>query len=89
MRNAIIWEQISANRCPVTTHNYQRDGQMRVDGNGGSDPNYFPNSFDAIKIDQAYKEPLMEIFSDFADWYDRNCKKKMIIVRNGEIYLKS
>jgi catalase len=24
-------------------HNYQRDGQMRVDGNGGAAPNYSPN----------------------------------------------
>jgi len=60
------YEQISVNRCPVATHNYQRNGQMRMNGNGGSNPNCLPNSFDAIKIDQAYKEPLMEIFSDFA-----------------------
>jgi len=60
------YEQISVNRCPVATHNYQRNGQMRMNGNGGSNPNCLPNSFDTIKIDQAYKEPLMEIFSDFA-----------------------
>ena len=39
---------------------------MRVDENGGSNPNYFPKSFDAMEIDLAYKEPPMEIFSDFA-----------------------
>ena len=37
--------------------NYQRDGQMRVDDNGGSAPNYFPNSFDDIYVDETYKEP--------------------------------
>jgi catalase len=36
------------------------------------DPNYFPNSFDEMQIDQAYKEP--EVNSRFADWYDRNCE---------------
>jgi catalase len=68
------YEQIPVNRCPFATNNYQRDGQMRVDGNGGSNPNYFPNSFDAMEIDQAYKEPPLEVFSAFADWYDRNCE---------------
>jgi catalase len=32
---------------------------MRTDGNGVENPNYFPNSFDDIQIDQAYKEPLL------------------------------
>lgn len=36
--------QIPVN-CPHATkaHNYQRDGLMRVDGNGGASPNYSPN----------------------------------------------
>jgi catalase len=52
--------------------NYQRDGHMRVDGNGGSAPNYFPNSFDDITVDESYKEPAMQLESTLADWYDRN-----------------
>ncbi len=68
------YEQIPVNRCPFAVHNYQRDGQMRVDGNGGQNPNYFPNSFDEIVIDQSYKEPPLPINSHFADWYDRNCE---------------
>jgi catalase len=47
---------------------------MRVDGNAGKKPNYFPNSFDDIKVDQGYKEPPMPLNSHFADWYDRNCE---------------
>jgi len=33
--------------CPFATsvRNYQRDGNMVVDGNQGGAPNYFPNSF--------------------------------------------
>lgn len=66
------YEQIPVNRCPFSTNNYQRDGQMRVDGNGGSTPNYYPNSFDKFEIDLDYKEPPLELQSKIADWYDRN-----------------
>ena len=40
------YAQIPVN-CPYSTksvHNYQRDGLMRVDGNGGPSANYSPNS---------------------------------------------
>ena len=66
------YEQSPVNRCPFATNNYQRDGQMRVDGNGGSAPNYFPNSFDHIKADENYKEPAQQLGNVTADWYDRN-----------------
>lgn len=68
------YEQIPVNRCPFATNNYQRDGQMRVDGNGGSAPNYFPNSFDDIIVDQSYKEPAWALESNVAAWYDRNAE---------------
>jgi len=68
------YEQIPVNRCPFATNNYQRDGQMRVDGNGGGNPNYFPNSFDSIVVDESYKEPAQELDNSRADWYDRNAE---------------
>ncbi|KQS47520.1 catalase [Flavobacterium sp. Leaf359] len=68
------YEQIPVNRCPFATNNYQRDGQMRIDGNGGSAPNYFPNSFDNIVVDQSYKEPAWALESNVAGWYDRNAE---------------
>jgi catalase len=34
-------EQIPLNRCPYAVNNFERDGHMRVDENGSSDPNYF------------------------------------------------
>lgn len=68
------YEQIPVNRCPFATNNYQRDGQMRVDGNGGRGANYFPNSFDAIVVDQSYKEPSWDLGLGIADWYDRNAE---------------
>src|SRR5277367_5942103 len=57
------YEQIPVNKCPYLVNNYQRDGHMRVDGNGGGEPNYFPNSFDGIYTDESYKEPVMELES--------------------------
>lgn len=38
-------EALPINRAKSAVNNYQRDGQMRFDGNGGSAPNYEPNSF--------------------------------------------
>jgi catalase len=66
------YEQIPVNRCPYLVNNYQRDGHMAVNGNGGSAPNYWPNSFDGIYADQSYKEPAWELENAVADWYDRN-----------------
>lgn len=72
-RLGVNYNQIPVNRCPFATGaNYHRDGHMRVDGNGGSDPNYYPNSFDDIYEDASYKEPAMPLDSAVADWYDRN-----------------
>jgi len=68
------YEQIPVNRCPFATNNYQRDGQMRIDGNGGSNPNYFPNSFDNIEVDERYKAPSLALDSTVAGWFDRNEK---------------
>jgi catalase len=40
--------------------NYQRDGNMRVDANGGAGPNYWPNSFHGPAPDPSYGEPPIE-----------------------------
>jgi catalase len=66
------YEQIPVNRCPYMVANYQRDGLMTVNGNGEDGPNYFPNSFDDIIVDESYKEPAMVLDSNVADWFDRN-----------------
>jgi catalase len=71
-RLGVNYEQIPVNRCPFAVTNYERDGFMRVDGNQGSAPNYWPNSFDDIYADESYKEPAIELDSTIADWYDRN-----------------
>ncbi len=71
-RLGVNYEQLPVNKCPYMVNNYERDGHMRVDDNGGSNPNYFPNSFDNIEPDPAYKQPPQELDSIMADWYDRN-----------------
>ncbi len=71
-RLGVNYEQIPVNKCPYLVNNYERDGLMRVDGNGGSSPNYFPNSFDDIYADENYKQPAEHLHAAVADWYDRN-----------------
>jgi catalase len=66
------YEQIPVNRPLNQVHNYQRDGAMRVDENGGDAPNYSPNSFDNIETVHSHREPAMELESNVADWFDRN-----------------
>lgn len=66
------YEQIPVNKCPYAVNNYERDGAMRVDGNGGGSPNYFPNSFDNIKADERYRGVPEEADSLSLAWYDRN-----------------
>ncbi|WP_245796462.1 catalase KatA [Domibacillus antri] len=42
-------QHLPINRPKVEVNNYQRDGQMRFDGNGGGSVYYEPNSFDGPK----------------------------------------
>lgn len=54
--------------CPHATKamNYQRDGAMRFDDNGGASVNYEPNSFGGPTESPEYKEPAFEV-SGMAD----------------------
>lgn len=49
----------SAKGCPV--NNYQRDGFMRFDNNGGGSPNYYPNSFGWPEPDPKAAEPAFDV----------------------------
>jgi catalase len=66
------YEQIPVNRPIVPVHNHERDGLMSVEGNGGSAPNYYPNSFDGLVVEGSFKEPSMKLDSNIADTYNRN-----------------
>jgi catalase len=73
-RMGVNYEQLPVNRCPFMVNNYHRDGAMRLDDNGGSAPNYFPNSFDNIVPDEKYKDPALHLDSTLADYFDRNAE---------------
>lgn len=66
------YQLLPVNRCPFEVNNYQRDGAMRFDENGGSDPNYYPNSIDNITTDQGAPQHPLELDGMAADFYDRN-----------------
>ncbi len=51
---------VNAPKC-APEKNYQRDGFMRVDMNGGGGPNYWPNSFGGPAPDPAKGEPPFEV----------------------------
>ncbi|MBN2518933.1 MAG: catalase, partial [Bacteroidales bacterium] len=87
-RLGVNYEQLPVNRSPFAVNNYQRDGFMRADGNGGSNPNYFPNSFDDIVADKTYKEPAMKLDSDIADTYNRNENDEDHYTQPGMLFRK-
>src|SRR6218665_214750 len=63
-------QQLPVNAPKSPVQNYQRDGAMRFDGNGGATPNYEPNSYtDAPKQAPQYREPALEL-QGAADRYD-------------------
>lgn len=66
------YELLAVNRPINKPHNYQRDGAMRFDDNGGPSPNYYPNSFDNIEADAKYRQAPLPLDGQAADWYDRN-----------------
>lgn len=66
------YQSLPVNACPFAVNNYSRDGAMRHDGNGGSSPNYFPNSFDGNYEPKEYKGQPYELESSIVDYYDRN-----------------
>jgi len=88
-RLGVNYEQIPVNQCPFGHSNYQRDGLMQVGDNGGGNPNYRPNSFDDIVVDETYKEPPTQLESSIADWFDRNENDDDHFTQPGLLYSKA
>jgi len=55
---------INAPHATKVKNPYQRDGHMRFDDNGGTGPNYEPNSFGGPKEDSSFNEPPLKISGD-------------------------
>lgn len=67
-------------------NSYQRDGAARLDDNGGSGPNYWPNSFGGPDPDPAMAVPPIEV-SEVADRYAYELTDTDF-VQAGDLYRK-
>ncbi len=56
----------------TTARAYHRDGAMRTDGNGGSGPNYQPNSLGGPADNSEYNEPPLKIDGDAGRYNHRD-----------------
>eukprot|EP00010_Vexillifera_abyssalis_P004349 CAMPEP_0201552474 /NCGR_PEP_ID=MMETSP0173_2-20130828/16738_1 /ASSEMBLY_ACC=CAM_ASM_000268 /TAXON_ID=218659 /ORGANISM="Vexillifera sp., Strain DIVA3 564/2" /LENGTH=486 /DNA_ID=CAMNT_0047962971 /DNA_START=94 /DNA_END=1550 /DNA_ORIENTATION=- len=74
--------------CPYAarSQNYHRDGFMAVDGNGGSKPNYEPNSFGGPVADPTKKEAMFPV-SGMAGRFKR-AHPNDDFVQAGQLYRK-
>jgi catalase len=60
---------VNAPKCPF--HSYHRDGQMRVDGNGGGTTAYEPNSGGEWQEQPDFREPPLAISGAAGRWNHR------------------
>ncbi len=80
------YERLPVNRPRnAEVDNYQRDGFMRFDENGGASVIYEPNSFNGPVADPRFKEPPLKINGD-ADWYDQKRGVDDDFVQPGNLY---
>jgi len=80
------YEQLPINRPhKAQVDNYQRDGAMRFDENGGAAPNYEPNSFGGPVENPAYSEPPLKISGD-ADRYEQKRGVDDDYIQPGNLY---
>ena len=66
------YQDLPINQCPFMVNNYHRDGAMKFTDNGGSSPNYFPNSFDGNHEAETHKGEAYELEDATVDYFDRN-----------------
>ncbi|MFV0531164.1 MAG: catalase [Flavobacteriales bacterium] len=82
------YNALPVNRCPFATNNYNRDGAMVFDGNGGNSPNYFPNSFDNLKLDETRKGHNYHLDSTEVGYFDRNKGDDDHFTQAGDLFSK-
>jgi catalase len=68
-RIGVNYPALPVNRPQSPVNTYNRDGQLRFDGNQGGSPNYEPNSFGGPTQDPSLREPPLRVSGD-ADRYD-------------------
>ena len=80
---------LDVNRCPFGINNYQRDGTMADAKDYQDAPNYFPNSFDAIKPDVNYKNFDYDLDSTRVANFNRNENDDDHYTQPGFLYTKA
>ena len=70
---SVNYTSLPVNGPRVPAHDYQRDGAMRFDENGGGSVNYQPTSYGGLVEDPEYKEPPLHV-SGYADRYDHRVR---------------
>ncbi|GAA5221998.1 catalase [Membranihabitans marinus] len=85
-RIGVNYEHLTVNKCPFSVKNYHRDGAMRFDDNGGDSPNYWPNSFDGMTVDEGAQGIPYELESNTVAYFDRNHDDDDHYTQPGNLY---
>ena len=80
---------LEVNRCPFAVNNYQRDGFMADSSQYKDAPNYYPNSFDNVNSDAAYKNFEYELDSNHVANFNRNENDDDHYTQPGLLYTKA
>ncbi|QIG89824.1 catalase [Chryseobacterium sp. POL2] len=80
---------LEVNRCPFAANNYQRDGRMADSSQYQDKPNYYPNSFDNIKPDPAYRSFEYDLDNTRISNFDRNENDDDHYTQPGLLYTKA
>jgi catalase len=80
---------LEVNRCLFEVNNYQRDGSMADSSTYLDHPNYYPNSFDDIKIAKNYQNFEENLLQNKVSHFDRNETDDDHFTQPGLLYTKA
>ncbi|MBQ0117716.1 MAG: catalase [Flavobacterium sp.] len=66
------YNDLPVNACPFMSNTYHRSGAMKFTDNGGSAPNYYPNSFDGNHEDPTSQGLPYQLDDATVGYFDRN-----------------
>src|SRR5690625_1088785 len=86
-RLGVNHHQIPVNypRAAKYVNTFHRDGQGRVDGNGGGAPAYTPNSYGRLEADPSYREPSQAV-GDVADRFNYREEDSNYYEQPGDLF---
>lgn len=82
------YQLLPVNAPKSAAHNYQRDGFMRLDNNGGRGPNYYPNSFGGPQPDPGFAQPPIDVQGIMARHVYRPARPEDDFVQPRALYEK-